>query len=96
MVNRPFMVGPQSLLSRANSSSSAEEKRRRGRGTREGIFLGRGESPRFYSTLFFSLHAAGQGGASESKQSSAQIQTAPCRKTHNSRLVGPFSREITL
>lgn len=92
MVNRPFMVGPQSLLSRANSSSSAEERRRRGRGAREGIFLGRGESPPlfFHFILQLACGRAGQGGASERKQSSAQIQTAPCRNTHNSTLVGPF------
>lgn len=69
MVNRPFMVGPQSLLSRANSSSPAWRDGEGGEGHHGGVFfLGWGGLgvPVFYA---LSLSQSGpcnvvQGGAS--------------------------------
>lgn len=68
MVNRPFMAGPQSLLSRANSSSPAWRDGEGGRCTMEG-FLGLGVPHFLLPSLSLSLTlsflcSAMQGGAS--------------------------------
>ena len=79
MVNRPFMAGPQSLLSRANSSCPAWRDGEGGRGVVEGFiifFLGVG-SPHFFfpSSLFALQCGAGGGGA---LVWGSHMQTAAC------------------
>lgn len=68
MVNRPFMVGPQSLLSRANSSSPAWRDGEGGGAPWRG-FLGLGV-PIFYPIALSLSGSIVQGGASV-KQSPA-------------------------
>lgn len=84
MVNRPFMVAPQSLLSRANSSSPARRDEEGGGAPGRAFFGGR-ESPLFFY-LILQLHAAGLHKVALVREnrvllrSKAAGATATCRK----------------
>lgn len=86
MVNRPFMVAPQSLLSRANSSSPARRDEEGG-GAPGRAFLGVGSPPFFFFFyLILQLDAAGLHKVALVRanrvllRSKAAGATATCRK----------------
>lgn len=90
MVNRPFMVAPQSLLSRDNLSSPARRDEEGGGAPGRALFFFGGGGGREPPTS--------EGGANESKQSSARIQsrrpTATCRKPTIHGLLDHLEKKI--